>query len=70
LQYTKYSCEKVPSSEPKFSQDSLSSNYAVLPLCYAPAWGCGGGAPLITIMNAMEQKCKRQTAQIVQDFAN
>jgi len=31
LKYTKYSCEKLPSSEPKFSQNSLSPNYAVLP---------------------------------------
>ena len=31
LQYTKYFCEKVPSSERKFSQDSLSPNDAVLP---------------------------------------
>ena len=31
LKYTKYSCKKMPSSEPKFSQDSLSPNYAVLP---------------------------------------
>jgi len=30
LKYTKYSCEKLPSSEPRFSQDSLSPNDAVL----------------------------------------
>ena len=31
LRYTKYICEKVPLSEPKFSQDLLLPNYAVLP---------------------------------------
>ncbi len=31
LQYTKYSCEKLSSSEPNFSQDSLLPHYAVLP---------------------------------------
>jgi len=32
LKYTKYSCEKPASSERDFSQDSLSPDYAVLPL--------------------------------------
>ena len=31
MRYTKYICEKVPLSEPKFSQDLLLPNYAVLP---------------------------------------
>ena len=31
MRYTKYICEKVPLSEPKFSQDLLLLNYAVLP---------------------------------------
>ncbi len=31
LRYTKYICEKVPLSEPKFFQDLLLPNYAVLP---------------------------------------
>jgi len=31
LRYTKYICEKVPLSEPKFSQDLLLPNYAVSP---------------------------------------
>ena len=37
LKYTKDSGEEPPSSEPGFSQDSLSPNYAVLPKKYLTA---------------------------------
>ena len=41
----KYICEKVPLSEPKFSQDLLLPNYAVLPLiffhCFKPISSAG-----------------------------
>jgi hypothetical protein len=44
LKYTKYSCEKLPSSEPKFSRNLLSPNYAVLPQKNCPPLQEGRGS--------------------------